>query len=50
MKYMAIAFALAVANFIYQSVFADTPKYSDALERSYFQAAALFVVWILEAY
>lgn len=38
---------ICAANFIYQAAFADAPNYSVAIERSWFQAVALCIAWIL---
>lgn len=44
MRLFGICFGLVVANFIYQSV--NSQDWALAVDRSYFQAAALFCVWL----
>lgn len=41
MNAVLLAIALAAGNFLYQSVFAETPNWLVAAERSYFQAFAI---------
>lgn len=39
--------ALSAGNFFYQGVLADAPNWKLAIERSWFQATALFVAWLI---
>lgn len=36
---------LALANFVYQALFADQPNWATATERSVFQTNALLIAW-----
>lgn len=38
--------SLAAGNFVFQGVFADAPNWMVAIDRSWFQATALFVAWL----
>jgi len=44
-KYVATIGGIIIANFAYQ--FITTQDYYTALERSYFQAGALFAFWLV---
>ena len=44
MRLLGICFGLVVANFLYQAV--NAQDWARAVDVSYFQAAALFCVWL----
>lgn len=45
-RLLTVAIALGAANFIYQAVM-QAPDWSAAFERTFFQATALLVAWIV---
>ena len=43
---IATILAIMIANFTYQYFFTVLPNWSDAAERSFFQAMALLIAWL----
>lgn len=47
-RLLAVAVSLGASNFIYQAVMAS-PNWAAAFERTFFQATALLVAWVVLA-
>lgn len=43
MRTLFIIVALVASNFVYQWIFRDQPDWSIAIDRSYFQAVAVYI-------